>query len=148
MRFSLTGAAASSNSIPAPMTAAIRSRLDALSSAMWFKKPKNAAPGSAASAWASGVLGQTGQALEEDGLAELLLGREVAVEGPDAHAGLVGDGVDRHLDSLGGEHDLGRIEDPGAVALGVGPHGARRVAGVTASRYRRLWAHRNPLFPR
>ena len=49
-RSALTSAAASSNSRPAPMTAAIRSRLDELNSAMWFKKAKNAAPGSAASA--------------------------------------------------------------------------------------------------
>ena len=149
MRFSLTGAAASSNSMPAPMTAAIRSRLDALSSAMWFEEAEERGARIGGVGLGSGVLGQAGQALEEDGLAELLLGREVAVEGPDAHAGLLGDRVDRHLDPLGGEHHLGRLEDAGAVALRRRPAwGARHGGGVTASRYRRLWAHRKPLFPR
>ena len=82
-----------------------------------------------------GVVGQFDQPLEEDGLAQRLLGREVAVERPDADARLLGDHVDRHLDALGREDQFGRLEDAGPVALGVGPERPRRGGAVTASRY-------------
>ena len=75
-----------------------------------------------------GIESQRRQPLEEDGLAELLLGREVAVERPDAHAGLLGDDVDGRLDPLGREDDLGRLEDAGAVPLRVGAQRTFRYA--------------------
>ena len=76
-----------------------------------------------------GVDGQRRQPIEQDGLAELLLGREVAVERPHAHARLLGDQVDRDLDPLDREDVLGGFEDAGPVALGVGPQRARAGGG-------------------
>ena len=114
-RSSLTGAAACSNSNPAPMTAAIRSRLDSPRDEM-IEEAEERRRGVLGVGLGAGVLGEVAQAIEQDGLAELLLGREVAVERAHADAGLLGDDVDGGLDALGGEDHLGRIEDAGPVA--------------------------------
>ena len=62
---------------------------------------------------------QSSEAVEEDGLTQLLLCRKVAIQRADADARLLGDQIDRHLDPLGREDDLRRLEDAGSVALGV-----------------------------
>ena len=69
------------------------------------------------------------QAIHQDGFAELLLGRKVAIERAHSHAGLLGDQVDRDLDPFDGENVLGGFENPGPVALGIGPLRARAGAG-------------------
>ena len=111
----------------------MRSRLAAPSSTTWVRKPKNAAAGSSASAKARASSGQRRQPLQQDGLAELLLGREVAVERAHPDAGLLGDQVDGDLDPLDGEDGLGGFEDAGPVALGVGPQRARAPAAAASS---------------
>ena len=58
---------------------------------------------------------------------ERLLVREVAIDGPDAHAGLAGDVVHLRVDAAVGEHGARRGDDPLAVAAGVG---AERFRGV------------------
>ena len=94
-----------------------------------------------------GVGRQGDQTLGEDRLAQSLFGREVPVEGPDADARLLGDHVDGHLDALGREDQLGRLEDAGPVALGVGPERTRRGGAASASRPRAPDAHRNLSLP-
>ena len=96
-----------------------------------------------------GVEGERREPLEQDGLAELLLGGEMPVERPHAHPGLLGDGVDGDLYPLGREQHLCRLEDAGPVALGVGPQRARRVgAGCVAPRRRlRRGSHENLSLP-
>ena len=143
-------AAASSNSTPAPMTATIRSRLAAPSSTTWVEEAEEGRRRVVGVGQRLGVDGQRRQPIEQDGLAELLLGREVAVERPHAHAGLLGDQVDRDLDPLDGEDVLGGLEDAGPVALGVGPQRARRDGGrlVTPCLYRSASRPQKSLLPR
>jgi hypothetical protein len=57
-------------------------------------------------------------------LDEVLAGREVAIQRADADAGPAGDVVERRLRAPLRERLVGRFEQPGAVALGVGPEGA------------------------
>ena len=72
---------------------------------------------------ALGVVAE-GPELRGDELAQQrLLVREVAVDGPHAHAGLAGDVVHLRLDAALGEHGSRRRDDPLAVAPGVGAQG-------------------------
>ena len=70
------------------------------------------------------IVGEHGQAVEQDGLAELLLGREVAIERPHANTRLLHDQVDGDLYPLEREEVLGGVENASPIALGVGPQGA------------------------
>ncbi len=89
--------------------------------------------------------GERGEPVEQDGLAELLLGREVAVERPHPHTGLLGDEVDGDLDPLEREDGLGGLQNAVPVALGVGSQRACAGVGrlVTPRLYLWLRAHRN-----
>ena len=116
------------------------------SSTTWARKPKKARRRVVGVRQRLGVDGQRRQPIQQDGLAELLLGREVAVERAHAHTGLLGDQVDRDLDPLDREDVLGGFEDAGPVALGVGPLrprvGAGRPSSHPASNFR-SWSHKN-----
>ena len=85
----------------------------------------------------AGIVGDAVDTADEDGLEQLLLGREVAVQRAHPHPGLLGDEVDRDRDALGGEHRLRRLEEPGPVALGVRPERARLVPTQVVC----AWAH-------
>ena len=59
----------------------------------------------------------------EQGLEQVRLLGEAAVDGPDADPGAGRDRVHRHAHAALGELGGGSVEDPPAVALGVGAQG-------------------------
>ena len=123
-------------SMPAELRASKRS---CLADACWANSPRNensASPGSSAPACGLGHLEEVLEAGHHDRLEQRLFGGEVAVQGPDAHPGPFGHGVDGDRQALGGEDRLGRLEDALAVLDGIGPHGSwptrRRVRGESS----------------
>ena len=106
------------------MTATMRSRLAAPSSTTCVQEVEEGGLRVVGVRQRPRVDRQRGQPIEQDGLAELLLGREVAVERAHADPGLLGDQVDRDLNPLDGEDVLGGFENAGPVALRVGPQRA------------------------
>ena len=103
------------------------SKRSCLADACWANSPRkqnSASPGSSAAGVRLGDLEEVLEAGHHDGLEQGLFGGEVAVQGPHAHPGPLGHGVDGDRQALGGEDRLGRLEDALAVLHGVGPHGA------------------------
>jgi hypothetical protein len=62
-------------------------------------------------------------ALLEEGVDELVLVGEAAVDGADADAGAACDLVERHRQPALGERRVSGLEDPLAVALGIAAQG-------------------------
>ena len=55
----------------------------------------------------------------QDGDDQVVLGRKVAIEGRDVHAGVIRDGVHAHAEPLLAEGARRRLDQPGPVAGGV-----------------------------
>ena len=80
------------------------------------EKPEEGGAGVVGAGAGPRLLGDLGDAPDQNGFEQLLLGGEMAVQRAHADPGLLGDDIDRHRDPLGGEDRLGGLEDPGAVA--------------------------------
>ena len=110
----------SSRSEPAIEMASGRSRLAAASPAILARKPKNASPGSAASARARASLTRSVDPRRDHRLEQRLLGREVPVDGAGPDPGAGRDLVQRHAVARFGERLPGGAQDLLPVPRRVG----------------------------
>ena len=90
----------------------------------------SASPGSSAASSARPSSTMRADPVLDDRPEQILLGREVPVDGAGADAGPPGDLVDRHRQPLGGERLVGDLEHAGAVA---GRVRAQRPVGLSHS---------------
>ena len=67
-----------------------------------------------------GLLDGLAHPLDHDRRDQILLGREVAKQGPATHAGALRDLADADLEPALAEQRLGCVQQPPAVALGIG----------------------------
>ena len=104
-------------SMPAWLSASIRSRFSDASAANSRRKEYSATPASGFWSYTS-----ASEPRHDDGFVQRLFGGEVAIQRADAHAGPFGDQVNGHRDALRGKDLFGRLEDLFVIPHGVNPH--------------------------
>ena len=106
--------------ISASATISVNARSEASSSAPRHSASVNASHGSSISSASRRRREHLLEAVERERVEQRLLGREVAVDGADADARAAGDVVHLRVAAVLGEDRSRRLQDPLAIAPGVG----------------------------